>query len=43
MFSIVVAVSNNNGIGYKGTIPWKNKEDMTFFKNLTSKLKILIK
>lgn len=37
MFSIVVAVSNNNGIGYKGTIPWKNKEDMIFFRNLTSK------
>ena len=37
MFSIVVAVSNNNGIGYKGTIPWKNKEDMSFFRNLTSK------
>ena len=37
MFSIVVAVSNNNGIGYKGTIPWKNREDMTFFRNLTSK------
>lgn len=37
MFSIVVGVSNNNGIGYKGTIPWKNKEDMIFFRNLTSK------
>ena len=37
MFSIVVAVCNNNGIGYKGTIPWKNKEDMSFFRNLTSK------
>lgn len=37
MFDIVVAVSNNKGIGFKGTIPWRNKEDMLFFKNLTTK------
>jgi dihydrofolate reductase len=43
MFSIVVAVSNNNGIGYKGTIPWKNKEDMIFFRNLTSKTQVINK
>lgn len=34
-FDIVVAVSNNNGIGFNGKIPWKSKEDMKFFKNLT--------
>ena len=37
MLDIVVAVSNNKGIGFKGTIPWRNKEDMLFFKNLTTK------
>ena len=26
---------NTNGIGYKNTIPWKNKEDMRWFKKLT--------
>ena len=37
MFDIVVAVSMNKGIGFKGTIPWRNKEDMLFFKDLTTK------
>jgi len=42
-FSIVVCTNNNNGIGlYNGTkkeytIPWKNKEDMSFFKMITTK------
>lgn len=39
MFDIVVAVSMNKGIGFKGNIPWRNKEDMLFFKDLTTKTK----
>ena len=41
-FSIVVCTNNNNGIGYfdqnnkKYSIPWSNKQDMKFFKELTS-------
>lgn len=37
-FSIIVAVSTNNGIGKNGKLPWKNKEDMQFFKNKTCKV-----
>ena len=37
-FHIVVAVSReNNGIGKDGKLCWKNKEDMDFFRNLTTK------
>jgi dihydrofolate reductase/thymidylate synthase len=33
---IIAAVCNNNGIGYKNTIPWKNAADMEYFKHLTT-------
>ena len=37
-FHIVVAVSReNNGIGKDGKLCWKNKEDMDFFRSLTTK------
>lgn len=36
MFNIIVGVSNNNGIGYNNKIPWKNREDMMFFKNIST-------
>tara|TARA_Y100000389_G_C17195492_1_gene380985 strand:+ start:148 stop:675 length:528 start_codon:yes stop_codon:yes gene_type:complete len=41
-FSIIVATDNVGGIGYydknknKYTIPWKNSEDMLFFKKITT-------
>tara|TARA_Y100000816_G_C25752717_1_gene395717 strand:- start:7 stop:549 length:543 start_codon:yes stop_codon:yes gene_type:complete len=41
-FSIVVCTNNDNGIGYynkndkKYTIPWNNKQDIKFFKELTT-------
>jgi len=41
-FSIIVATDKNGGIGYYNkdkntyTIPWKNNEDMMFFKKLTT-------
>ncbi|ORY00420.1 dihydrofolate reductase [Basidiobolus meristosporus CBS 931.73] len=34
--SIVVATAQNNGIGKAGTMPWRLKGDMTFFKRVTS-------
>jgi len=36
-FSIIVGYTfNNNGIGNKGTLPWKLKNDITYFKNTTT-------
>ncbi len=33
--NIIVAVCKNRGIGINGTIPWKLREDMKFFRNKT--------
>ena len=34
--NLIVAIDSEcNGIGKDGKIPWHNKEDMTFFKNIT--------
>ena len=35
-FSIIVAIGFQNGIGQNGSIPWKEKEDMRFFRNMTT-------
>ena len=39
MFSIIVATDTSGGIGYHNNydwqIPWKNKTDMKYFKNIT--------
>lgn len=32
---IIVAVSDNYAIGFKGKMPWHNTEDLKFFKNTT--------
>lgn len=34
-FEIIVAFDEKYGIGKKGTIPWRNKEDMDHFKEVT--------
>ena len=34
-FHIIAGVSKNNGIGFENKIPWKIKEDMKFFKDVT--------
>ena len=34
-FSLIVACDNQNGIGKDNALPWKFKEDMEFFKNMT--------
>ena len=38
-FSLVVAADENLGIGIKGDLPWKLKNDMKFFRDLTSQTK----
>lgn len=35
-FNIIVMKCQNNGIGYQGTIPWKEPEDMKFFRKITT-------
>lgn len=32
---IVAYAEHNHGIGYRGQIPWKDKEEMAHFKNIT--------
>lgn len=36
MINIIVAASQNNVIGAKGSLPWHLPGDMKFFKNMTS-------
>ncbi len=36
MLSYVVAISQNNAIGYKGKLPWHLPADVKFFKEITS-------
>jgi dihydrofolate reductase len=33
--NIIVAINKNNGIGFNNSIPWKNKNDMQFFRMMT--------
>jgi len=35
-FSIVIAVDDKNGIGKEGALAWSIKEDMQFFKHITT-------
>lgn len=37
MFSLIVAIDRNNGISKNGQIPWKIKEDLKHFKEITTK------
>ncbi len=34
--TIIAAMDKNNGIGYKGKLPWKSLEDLEFFKTVTT-------
>lgn len=34
-FKIIVAVDEDYGIGKNETIPWRNKEDLNNFRNIT--------
>ena len=35
MYNLIVAMCRNNGIGYKGKIPWHNKQDLKYFSEMT--------
>ena len=34
-FNLIVAMCRDNGIGYKGQLPWKIPADLQYFSNLT--------
>jgi len=34
-YNLIVAMCQNNGIGYKGKLPWSIKEDMRYFSEMT--------
>jgi len=34
-FSVIVAMTKRYGIGKNGSIPWKNKQDMAYFREIT--------
>ncbi|KAK9504285.1 hypothetical protein O3M35_010654 [Rhynocoris fuscipes] len=38
-FNIIAAMCDNRGIGIKGTLPWKLKNEMAFFTRMTSDTK----
>lgn len=40
-FNIIVACDNNFGIGNNGSLPWAFKQDMLYFRNITSTNQIL--
>ncbi len=42
IYSHIVACSLNNGIGLGGNLPWRIKEDLIHFKELTSNHPILV-
>lgn len=42
-YNVIVACSHNNGLGFKGTIPWKIPQDLKHFKAVTSYVKEDIK
>ena len=41
-FSIITAIDSNYGIGYNNTLPWNIKEDMQYFKKITSSNKSIV-
>jgi len=36
MFSLIVAMDSNGGIGKKGRLPWRLKEEIKYFKKITT-------
>lgn len=39
---LIVAMDLNNGIGYKGGLPWKCSEDLKFFKHKTTNTTVVV-
>ena len=42
IYSHIVACALNNGIGFKGELPWRIKEDLAHFKKLTTYHPIIV-
>lgn len=38
-YSVIAAVSKNGGIGFKGDLPWRLKNEMQYFNRITSEVK----
>lgn len=41
MLVLIAAVGNQNQIGLEGKMPWRNKEDLQFFKEMTLNNKVV--
>jgi thymidylate synthase/dihydrofolate reductase len=39
---LIVAIDSNNGIGYKGEIPWNSREDLRYFREKTLDKTLLV-
>ena len=35
MFDVILAMTNNNGIGFNNKLPWHSKEELSLFKKIT--------
>ncbi len=42
MISIMVAIANNNVIGYNNDLPWHYKKDLKYFKEVTTNHKVVM-
>lgn len=40
-FKIIVGATESLGIGFKSSIPWHIKEDMQYFKAITSETQVI--
>ena len=40
LFNIILAIDSNQGIGINNQLPWKFKEDMKYFKSITTKTEL---
>ncbi|KAL0267692.1 UNVERIFIED_CONTAM: hypothetical protein PYX00_009887 [Menopon gallinae] len=34
-FNLILAISENNGIGYKGSLPWNLRKELSYFSRMT--------
>ena len=42
MFSFIVAMDENKGIGYKNHLPWKDLEELAHFKEITQNMTLIM-
>ncbi|XP_050521687.1 dihydrofolate reductase [Daktulosphaira vitifoliae] len=39
VYNVIAAISKNGGIGYKGDLPWRLKNEMNYFNKMTTQVK----